>query len=128
MRLQNLSCYAGSMALFSTPSDLVRFGLAVNGGTLLQPATRRMLQTSQQLASGQDTGHGLGWDLDTVTLAGYPTQLAGSEGKLLTRAVMSLLTFREAGITVAMMTNFSHADTHALALKVAETFAQPQRR
>lgn len=49
------------MAFFSTPSDLVRFGLAINGGTLLQPSTVRSLQTSQQLTSGQATGHGLGW-------------------------------------------------------------------
>jgi CubicO group peptidase (beta-lactamase class C family) len=63
MRPHNLSCYAGSMAFLSTPSDLVRFGLALNSGTLLQPATVQLLQTSQQLTSGQETGYGLGWDL-----------------------------------------------------------------
>jgi CubicO group peptidase (beta-lactamase class C family) len=124
----NLSCYAGAMAFFSTPSDLVRFGLAMNGGTLLQPATVRLLQTSQQLASGQETGYGLGWDLDTVTLAGEPTQATGHDGALLGRRVVSLMMFREAGIVVAVMSNISYADTSALALKVAEAFAQPARR
>ena len=128
MRPRNLSCYAGSMAFLSTPSDLVRFGLAINGGTLLQPATVRLLQTSQQLTSGQETGYGLGWDLDTVTLAGKPTQAAGHDGELLGRRVVSLMMFREAGIVVAVMSNISYADTPALALKVAEAFAQPARR
>jgi CubicO group peptidase (beta-lactamase class C family) len=124
----NLSCYAGSMAFFSTPSDLVRFGLAINGGTLLQPSTVRSLQTSQQLASGQATGNGLGWDLDTVTLTGKPTQTAGHDGELRGRKLVSLMVFRETGIVVALMSNISHADTSALALKVAEEFARPPRR
>jgi serine beta-lactamase-like protein LACTB, mitochondrial len=128
MRPHNLSCYAGSMAFFSTPSDLVRFALAINGGKLLKPATVRLLQTSQQLSSGQEAGYGLGWDLDTVTLAGEPTQAAGHDGELLGRRVVSLMMFREAGIVVAVMSNISYADTSALALKVAEAFAQPARR
>ena len=59
------SCFAGASAFFSTPSDLVRFAIAINRGTLLQPATVRLLQTSQQLPSGQETGYGLGWDLES---------------------------------------------------------------
>jgi serine beta-lactamase-like protein LACTB len=128
MAPRNLSCYAGSMAFLSTPSDLVRFGLAVNGGKLLQPATVRLLQTSQQLTSGQKTDSGLGWDLHTVTLAGEPTQAAGLDGDLQGQRVGSLMMFREAGIVVAVMSNISYADTSALALKVAEAFAQPARR
>jgi len=128
MRPHNLSCYAGSMAFLSTSPDLVRFGLAINGGRLLRPATVQLLQTSQQLTSGQETGYGLGWDLDTVTLAGKPTQAAGHDGELLGRRVVSLMMFREAGIVVAVMSNISYADTSALALKVSEAFAQPARR
>jgi len=124
-RPPNLSCYAGSMAFLSTPSDLVRFGLAINGGTLLQPATVRLLQTSQQLTSGQETGYGLGWDLDT---AGETTPAAGHDGQLLGQRAVSFMMFREAGIVVAVMSNISYADTSALALKVAEAFAQPARR
>jgi CubicO group peptidase (beta-lactamase class C family) len=120
----NLSCYAGSMAFFSTPSDLVRFGLAINGGKLLQPATAELLQTSQRLTSGKETGYGLGWELNTVTLAGKPTQAIGHEGELLGHRMASLTMFREAGIVVAVTSNSSYGDTSALALKVAETFAQ----
>ena len=35
------SCFAGAGAFLSTPSDLVRFGMAINSGKLLQPATVR---------------------------------------------------------------------------------------
>jgi serine beta-lactamase-like protein LACTB, mitochondrial len=127
MPVRNLSCYAGSMAFFSTPSDLVRFGLAVNGGKLLQPATVRLLQTSQKLTSGQETDHGLGWDLHTVTLAGE-RMAAGIDGELQGQRVGSVMMFRETGIVVAVMSNISHADTPALALKIAEEFAQTARR
>ena len=123
MRPHNLSCYAGSMAFFSTPSDLARFGLAMSNGKLLQPATVQLLQTSQQLASGQETGYGLGWDLATVTLAGKPTQAAGHDGESFGGRVASLMTFRQRGIVVAVMSNISYADTSALALKIAEAFA-----
>jgi CubicO group peptidase (beta-lactamase class C family) len=128
MRPRNLSCYAGSMAFFSTPSDLVRFGLAINSGTLLKPDTVRVLQASQRLRSGQETGHGLGWDLKTVTLTGEPAQAAGHDGELLRRKFGSLMMFREAGIVVAVISNLSSADTSGLALKLAEAFAQRARR
>ena len=125
---RNLSCYTGSMAFFSTPSDLVRFGLALNGGTLLQPATVQQLQSPQKLVSGQETGHALGWELDQVTLAGAATQTAGHDGELLGRKLASLMLFREAGIVVAVTSNLANTDTSALALQVAEAFAQPARR
>src|SRR4029453_6795493 len=51
MRPLDYSCYAGASVFVSTPSDLVRFGMAVNSGQLLQPATVELLQTSQRLAS-----------------------------------------------------------------------------
>src|SRR5262245_23322812 len=61
MRPLDYSCYAGSSVFLSTPSDLVRFGIAMNTGRLLQPGTVKMLQTPQHLTSGQETGYGLGW-------------------------------------------------------------------
>jgi CubicO group peptidase (beta-lactamase class C family) len=124
MRPHNLSCYAGSMAFFSTSSDLVRFGLAMNNGKLLRRATVQLLQASQQLKSGQETGYGLGWDLETLTLAGEPMQAVGHEGESFGGEVMSLMTFRERGIVVAVMSNIAYADTSSLALKVAEAFAR----
>jgi CubicO group peptidase (beta-lactamase class C family) len=120
----DLSCYAGASVFLSTPSDLVRFGMAMNGGTLLQPATVDLLQTSQRLKSGQETGYGLGWDLEAVTLAGQPAQAVGHDGDVLGGIVSSLMTFRDRGIVVAVTSNISYADTASLALSVAQAFAE----
>jgi CubicO group peptidase (beta-lactamase class C family) len=127
MRDIELSCYAGSSAFLSTPSDLVRFGLAINGGKLLQPATVQLLQTPQRLPSGQETGYGLGWDLETVTLAGEQTRVAGHDGDVLGGMVASLMTVPERGLVVAVASNISYADTPALARKIAEAFAGGMR-
>ena len=125
---RNLSCYAGALAFLSTPSDLVRFGLSINNGTLLKPATVQTLQTAQQLTSGRQTGHGLGWDLDSVSLAGQRAQSVGHSGSASNGAAVSLMTFRERGIVVAVMSNITAADTSAVALRVAEAFAEPASR
>ena len=124
MRQIDYSCYAGSSAFLSTPSDLVRFAMATNSGKLLQPATVQLLQTSQRLASGQETGYGLGWDLEAVTLAGKDTRLVGHDGESLGGMVASFMTFPDSGIVVSVTSNISYADTYALAVKIAQAFAE----
>lgn len=123
MRDVDFSCCAGGGAFVSTPSDLVRFAVALNSGRLLQPATVQLLQTSQRLPSGQETGYGLGWDLETVALAGKQTITVGHDGDLLGGMMSSLTTFPEHGIVVSVTSNTSYADTAALAVKIAEAFA-----
>jgi CubicO group peptidase (beta-lactamase class C family) len=125
MRPLEYSCYAGASAFVSTPSDLVRFGLAVNRGRLLKPATAQLLQTSLQLTSGEETGYGLGWDLETAALAGGQKALAGHDGDILGGMVSSFMTFPD-GLVVAVTSNISYADTYAVGLKIAEAFAKPQ--
>ncbi|HZB26553.1 MAG TPA: serine hydrolase, partial [Vicinamibacterales bacterium] len=80
MRPVDYSCYAGASVFVSTPSDLVRFAMAVGGGELLQPATVQLLHTPQRLSSGAETGYGLGWDVETVTIAGRETRWIGHDG------------------------------------------------
>jgi serine beta-lactamase-like protein LACTB len=123
MRPLDYSCYAGASVFVSTPSDLVRFGMAMNSGKLLQPATVELLQTSQRLASGEETGYGLGWYLKTVPLAGKQIRVIGHDGDSLGGMVASLMTFPEYGIVVAVMSNISYAGTFSLAVKIAEAFA-----
>ena len=125
MRDIDYSCYAGASVFLSTPSDLVRFALAIDSGKLLQPATVRLLQTSQRLRSGQETGYGLGWDLETATVAGKQTTLVGHDGESLGGMVASLMTIPAHGIVVAVISNTSYADTFGLGVKVADAFAQP---
>jgi serine beta-lactamase-like protein LACTB, mitochondrial len=124
MREIDYSCYAGSSVFVSTPSDLVRFAMAINSGKLLRPATVQLFQTSQRLASGEETGYGLGWDLETVTLAGQPTRVVGHDGDSLGGMVASFMTFPEHGIVVSVMSNTSYADTFAVAVKIAQAFAE----
>lgn len=124
MRDIDLSCYAGSSAFLSTPSDLVRFAIAIDSGQLLQPATVTRIQTSQRLASGQETGYGLGWDLETAAVAGQQTPLVGHNGETLGGMVASFMTLPEHGITVAVTSNISYADTFAVAVRIAAAFVE----
>jgi CubicO group peptidase (beta-lactamase class C family) len=123
MRELDLSCYAGASVFLSTPSDLVRFGMAMSGGKLLQSGTVDTLQTPQRLRSGEDTGYALGWDLDTVTLRGAATRVVGHNGDSLGGMVASLMIVRERALVVAVISNISYADTSSLALRVADAFA-----
>ena len=99
----DFSCFSGANAFVSTPSDLVRFAMALNGGKFLRPATVKLLQTSQQLPTGQVAGH---------------------DGELMGGVVSSLMTFRDHGSVVAVTANMSFADTASLARKVAQSFAE----
>src|SRR5262245_2354579 len=78
MYMRDLACCPGGMALYSTPSDLVRFALA--------------------------------------------TKAESVNGELAGGSVMSLLR-RDNGIVVAVASNVAHANTAALALRVADVFA-----
>jgi len=122
------SCHAGSNGFLSTPSDLVRFGMAINRGKLLRPQTVQTSETPQRLtsgkSSGQQTSHGLGWDLTTVTLVGQQVQAAGRNGHFWVEEVASLLTFPERGLAVAVMSNVSFAGTPAVAERIAQAFAE----
>ena len=116
------SCFAGAGAFLSTPSDVVRFGMAVNGGKLLQPATVKMLQTRQQLVSGAETDYGLGWMLETIDLAGKPTLMASHASRTMEGASTSFLTFPERGLVVVVSSNISFVNMRSIALAIAQAF------
>jgi CubicO group peptidase (beta-lactamase class C family) len=116
------SCFAGGGAFLSTPSDLVRFGMAFTSGKLLTPATIATLQTPQRLASGEDTGSGLGWKIETLPLADGPARAARQDDRRSVGGSTSFLTFPERGLVVAVMSNITFADTSSIALKVAQAF------
>src|SRR4051812_46024668 len=118
------SCFMGAGAFLSTASDLVRFGMAMDGGTLLQRETVAALQTPQRLASGEETGYALGWDVETVPLAGQPARMAGHDSEFIIGGSASLMTFPERGLVIAVTSNTTFADTAALSLKIAQAFAE----
>jgi CubicO group peptidase (beta-lactamase class C family) len=120
------SCYGGAAAFLSTPSDLVRFGMNIN--EVLKPETIQLLQTPQRLSSGAETSYGLGWDLETLPLAGQPTRMAGHGSKKeFIGSTTYLMTFPERGLVVAVMANISYADTKSIALNIAQAFAEQGR-
>ncbi|HEX6324668.1 MAG TPA: serine hydrolase domain-containing protein, partial [Vicinamibacterales bacterium] len=118
----DFSCFSGASAFQSTPSDMARFLIALERGTLLKPETVRMLQTSARLPTGEETGYGLGWDLETVTLGGRQVRVIGYDGDLRDGQVSSFMIFADRGLIVAVMSNMSFADTTTIALKIAEAF------
>ena len=82
MYMRDLACCTGTKASYSTPSDMVRVGLA-NGGSV-----------NGQLAGGM---------------------------------VMSLMTTRDSGIVVSVLSNIAHANTSALGVKIGDAFAKQPR-
>lgn len=128
MRDVDYSCYAGASVFVSTPSDMVRFAMAISGGRLLRPETVALLQAEQRLSSGDETGYGLGWDLERATFAGQPVRVVGHDGDLLGGQVSSLVMAGTHGIAVSVISNTSYADTYGLAVKIAEAFEQQARR
>ena len=118
---QDYSCYTGAMAFLSTPSDLVRFGMAIN-----QAAETRDREAAPDVAAaglGRRDGYGLGWDLETVDLNGVRAREVGHDGDSVGGMVASLLTFPDQQIVVAVSANTSWVDTYSLAVKIAAAFA-----
>lgn len=125
MRPIDLSCYAGAGVYLSTPSDLVRFGMAMLEGTLLRRSTVERLWTEQRLVTGEPTGWGLGWRLDTVELGGRPTRSVHADGTVLGGTAASLTLFPEHELVVAVVSNISYADTATIAMDLAGAFTAP---
>lgn len=119
---EDFSCFTGAAAFLSTPSDLVRFGLALQRGDLLTRETIARLQSPATLRSGEETGYGLGWDLEPVSLAGEAVQAVGYEGFLRGGPVMSYLHIPERRLFVVLTSNTSYADTWGPALRITEIF------
>ena len=118
------SCFAGAGAFLSTPSDLVRFGSAMLKPGLLKAETIAVLQTPLRLESGASTGYALGWNVESVELAGAPARLVGHRGTPI-GGTISLMTFPDLGLVIAATSNVSYVKGVApLGLKVAEAFTR----
>ena len=117
----NDTCLQGAGALLSTPSDLVRFGMAMLDGRLLRAETLELMQSPVRLASGESTGHGLGWSVQEISLgpAGRPSAAYGHDA-IAAGGTASLLTIPEYDLVIALTANVSHAgDLSSLAARIA---------
>jgi CubicO group peptidase (beta-lactamase class C family) len=121
------TCVVAGGGFVSTPSDLVRFGLAMRSGRLLKPATAKMLQTANVLSTGKPGEQGLGWVIREVPLVKNrpPTAFAGHGGHNV-GGTTSFMTFPEYGIVVAVSTNTTGGKgvTQRLAPQIAAVFAE----
>ncbi len=123
-RTTDYSCYSGGAAFLSTPSDLVRFGMGIGSGTLLEPVTLQLLQTPHRLSSGLETDYGLGWELRSVAMFGRHIRQAGYEGSWMGGPVATFMML-PGGLVIAVTSNIAYADTLGIGMKIAERFAEP---
>jgi serine beta-lactamase-like protein LACTB, mitochondrial len=89
----------------STAEDLVKFGSALLQPGFLKPETLELLFTSQRTTSGQETGYGIGWFLQTDSL-GHRWAFHGG-GAVGGTAVFGV--DRDSRVVVAILTNLSDA-------------------
>ncbi len=118
------TCLWGADGFISTPTDLVRFGLAMSRDDLLKPDTIELLRTEGRLESGQPTGYGLGWFVRRVPLKGRQVRVIGHGGSVVGGST-SFMTFPDRGLVIAVTSNVSFAEeaVRSLALAAAEAFA-----
>lgn len=92
--------------LLSTPEDLVRFGMALDRGTLLMPVSVAAMWTGMTTASGEATGYGLGFGVrgpqNGMTQISHGGNQAGASS--------AFMIIPEADITWAIMTNLEDAE------------------
>lgn len=101
--------------LLSTAPDLVRFGVAMNTGTLVGGQTREQMWTSQSTTSGEETGYGMGWRVGEHSGRRIVWHTGGQAG---TSTV--LLIVPETGTCVAIMCNLQHAALFESACEIAD--------
>jgi CubicO group peptidase (beta-lactamase class C family) len=106
----------GDRATFYVPATRWR-------GDTIDPRQGRRLMYMRDLAccAGGQAFYSTASDVVRFALA---TNADSVNGELAGGSVMSLMTRRDSGIAVAVMSNIAHADTAALARKAADVFAE----
>jgi len=119
----DMSCPMAAGGFLSTPAELVKFGLAMSSGRLLDTATVRLFWTPQRLKSGAPTQYGYGWSIENRRLAAKdpaPTRIIGHGGAVLGgRAYLMIVP--EEDLIVSVMTNAT-GDIENLARVIAGFF------
>jgi CubicO group peptidase (beta-lactamase class C family) len=108
--LRNAALHDTSMkipggGLLSTPGDLVQFGIALNTGKLLQPATVAAMWTRQRTKDGQEIEYGQGWRVSESDAKPRVVSHSGAQA-----GTSTLLTLHPAsGRAIAVMFNLEKA-------------------
>lgn len=103
--------------LLSTPGDLVEFADSLLAGELLGEKARQQMWTPARLSSGEETGHGMGWDLS-------PDGEAVFHGGTTVGTTTYLYVRPRERVAVAIAVNLSRwsGDRQALAARLADLF------
>jgi CubicO group peptidase (beta-lactamase class C family) len=109
--------------LLSTAEDLVRFGIALNTGTILKKDTIERMWTEQRTADGTGTGYGLGFGVqppqDGVRRVSHSGNQAG--------AASFLVLLPEVGVAYAIMTNLEDAELGPISRGIANVLRDTLR-
>jgi CubicO group peptidase (beta-lactamase class C family) len=124
----NFSCYLGAAGIISTPTDLVRFLMAFQNNKLFASKTVEALQTNQPLPNNQESGYGLGWAIESITINGKPTKVIFHNGDILGGMASTLLSIPTHNLHIAIAANTSYSDTYTIATTIAQSFASPTKK
>ncbi len=102
----------------STTDDLVRFGFAHLDSKYLTKSTIDLLWTSQQTATGELTGYGIGWRI--VTTEDGQTWIGHGGGSVGGSTQFWLL--KKHGLVIAMVSNMTELDYSDVLLKLGKLF------
>jgi D-alanyl-D-alanine carboxypeptidase len=112
-----------SGAFLSTVDDLVRWNAALDDDRVLQPASRQAMWTPVVLTSGQRSGYGFGWVLDS--LDGHSRTHHGGS---LPGFRAEYARFPADSLAVIVLTNADGANPGALADRVARMYLRAAGR
>ena len=113
--LHDTSMKVAGGGFVSTAEDLVRFGVALNTGSLLKKESVERMWTEQQTPDGKGTGYGLGFGV-TPAQEGI-RRLSHSGNQAGAASLMVILP--EVGVTYAVMSNREDAELGPLSRGIA---------
>ena len=90
--------------MISTASDLVKFALAVNSGTLVKKETVELMLTPQRARDGKATGYGLGFFASQFEGHNRAGHGGGQQG-----ITTNLVFYPGEGVALAIMANLEGA-------------------
>jgi CubicO group peptidase (beta-lactamase class C family) len=120
--MHNTSMKIPAGGLLSTPSDLVKFSIAVNTGKLLDPETCKKMWNRQIQLDGTKTSCGLGWNISQHTGRKMVSHSGGQAG-----TSTLLVLFPDSGTSVAIMCNLQNVALKATAKQLA-SIVLPQEK
>jgi CubicO group peptidase (beta-lactamase class C family) len=99
----------------STVTDLARFAIAAQAGSLVKQETLEQMWTRQKTSDGKETSYGLGWALSERSGL-REVQHGGAQQRVTTNLYM----IPEKGLAIVLMVNIEGASLNALSRQIAD--------